>query len=299
MEKTYYKHKIENLLNISKIVAVRYFELDKDFVGQYETHDFWEMVYADRSNAVCVANESETLLKEGEALFHKPGEPHYLRSDGKRALNVFVVMFECRNEAVRFFDDRKIKIDRSNLSLIYSIIEESKNTFELSSLDPYQKKLELLPSPSLGGKQIIKNYLEILLINLIRSESKKNSSSDVFLFRDEFNERISGMVIEYMNENIGKKLSVTEICEAMHYSKSYLFKEFKNAVGYPMMTYFTKLKIDHAKRMLRETYMSVSEISEALAFDNPNYFSKTFKRMTGHTPSKYREIRKHVSKSEP
>jgi AraC-like DNA-binding protein len=294
MEKKYYKHKIENLIVISKIVAVGYFDFDKNFVGKSETHDFWEMVYADSSDVLCIASENEISLKEGEALFHKPGESHHLRSDGKHAPNIFVIMFECRSEAARFFENKKVKIDRKERNLIYSIIDESKRTFETAASDPYKKKLELLPSPALGGRQLIKNYLEILLIDLIRGENEKESSSEIFLLRHEFNERVTESVIEYMKEHIDEKVTVDDICKALHYNKSYLFREFKNTVGRPMIAYFTELKIEKAKKLLRESYMSVSDISELLSFDNPNYFSKTFKRITGSTPTKYRNMRKEM-----
>ena len=58
------------------------------------------------------------------------------------------------------------------------------------------------------------------------------------------------------------------------------------------MAYFTKLKVQKAKELLRETDISVSSISDQLSFDTPNYFSKTFKRFTGYTPSTYRKMRR-------
>ena len=58
------------------------------------------------------------------------------------------------------------------------------------------------------------------------------------------------------------------------------------------MAYFVGLKIRKAKEMLRETDMSVSAISDALSFDTSNYFSKTFKKLTGYTPSTYRKMRR-------
>ena len=55
------------------------------------------------------------------------------------------------------------------------------------------------------------------------------------------------------------------------------------------MEYFTSLKIEKAKQLLRENELSVKEIADALAFDTPNYFSKTFKQLTGQTPSSYKK----------
>ena len=58
------------------------------------------------------------------------------------------------------------------------------------------------------------------------------------------------------------------------------------------MSYFISLKIKEAKRLLRETDLTVTQISASLAFDNPNYFSKTFKRVSGYTPLQYKKMRR-------
>ncbi|MBQ8409054.1 MAG: AraC family transcriptional regulator [Clostridia bacterium] len=292
MEKKYYKHKIENLLVISKIITIHYFEFDKSFVSHTESHDFWELVYADKGDLICYTDGNEVLLKEGEVIFHKPGVSHAHRADGKRAPNVFIVSFECKSEAVSFFENRRMRVSKNLLNFIFSIIDESKKTFDLPYSDPELKKMKLLPSPTLGGQQLIKNYLELLLINLMRDETEKDTSGAIFLPREQFDERISGQVTAYMMEHINERLTVSDICEALHYNKSYVFKQFKKTANCSMMAYFTKLKIERAKQLLRETNLSISHISETLSFDNANYFSKTFKKITGYTPSTYRKMRR-------
>lgn len=292
MDKKYYKHKIENLLVISKIITIHYFEFDKSFASHVESHDFWELVYADKGDLICKIEDKETILKEGEVIFHKPGVTHAHRADGRRAPNVFIVSFECKNEAIRYFEDRQMTVDKSLLRFIFAIIDESKRTFFLPVSDPELKKMKLLDTPTLGGQQLIKNYLELLLINLMRNETEKNSSEAVFLPQEQFDERISDRVIEYMKEHITERLSVSDICDILHYNKSYIFRQFKKTTGSSLMAYFVKMKVQKAKEMLRETDMSVSAISDALAFDSPNYFSKTFKKITGYTPSTYRKMRR-------
>jgi two-component system response regulator YesN len=73
------------------------------------------------------------------------------------------------------------------------------------------------------------------------------------------------------------------------YSRAYIFKEFKAATGKGVMAYYTALKVDRAKQLLREGELSVRQIAERLSFDTPNYFSKTFKRCTGQTPTAYQK----------
>ena len=80
-----------------------------------------------------------------------------------------------------------------------------------------------------------------------------------------------------------------DICSEIYYSKTYIFKQFKKNTGYSIMEYYNKLKIEKAKQLLLETEMSIREISEKLSFDTPNYFSKTFKRLCGVTPSAYKK----------
>lgn len=293
MENKYYKHKIENLINIQKLVTIHYFDFHKNFKAPEEHHDFWEMVYADKNDIICEANGKEILLKEGEAIFHKPLEPHSLRADGTHSPNVFIISFVCKSQAIGFFEEKKIKISSEHTKYIYSIISESKKTFDLPYSDPKLKKMKLLPYPTLGGQQLIKNLLEILLINLMRCESESsNSSHNIFFFRNETNEKIAGAVIEYMKENIRKKITVDELCSSLHYNRSYTFREFKRATGKTVMSYFLILKVDKAKKILCETSLPISKIADELGFENPGYFSKTFKKATGYTPSKYRQIRK-------
>ena len=292
MDKKYYKHKIENLLVISKIITIHYFEFHKDFSAHTESHDFWELVYAHKGDIICSRDGKEEILREGEVLFHEPDVSHSLRADGKRAPNVFIISFECKSEAISFFEGKKLRLGKDLLPYIFAIIEESKNTFDLPYSDPQLKKMVFLPSPALGGFQIIKNHLEILLISLMRHETDSGGSEAVFLPREHFDEQISDRVIAYMKEHICEDLQISDICHALHYNRSYVFKQFKKTTDCSVMAYFLKLKIEKSKELLRQTDMSISDISSYLSFDSPNYFSKVFKKITAYTPSTYRKMRK-------
>jgi AraC-like DNA-binding protein/quercetin dioxygenase-like cupin family protein len=278
------------VINITKIVTIHYFQFNKDFQGPTESHDFWELVYTDKGTIICGADGKEIRLSEGEVLFHKPNETHTLHADGHSAPNVFIVCFDCKSEGIRFFENLKLTLNKRFVRFIYSIIEESKKTFDLPYPDPDLKKMKLLHAPTLGGQQVIKNYLEILLISLMRNETEKSNTNVVFLQREESGERIADKVIEFLKDNIYERLEIADVCNALHYNKSYVFRQFKSATDCSVMSYFVKLKIEEAKRLLRETTLSVTQIATKLAFDTPNYFSKTFKKITGYTPLRYKRI---------
>lgn len=290
MRQVYYKHKVENLLNISKIVTVHYFEFDPNFISHGESHDFWELVYAVKNTIICTANGEEITLKEGEVLFHKPNVYHTLAADKENAPDVFIISFECKSEAIRFFEDKHITLDRDLLKYIYMIIEESKNTFDLPISNPDIRKMPLAKNDSLGGMQLIKNLTEILLINLMRRETGKRETSAQFLLKEDYEEHITREIIALLKANVNRDISIDDIARTLSYTKSYLFRQFKRSTGDTIMSYFLKLKIDAAKKMLRAGGMSVSEIATSLAFDSPNYFSKAFKKVTGRTPLQYRAM---------
>ncbi len=294
MEKTYYKHKLENFLIIQKIVIVHYLEADKRFSFPEEAHNFWELVYADKESVVCSADGQEIVLEEGEILFHKPNERHSLRANGKTAPNIFIVSFECKNEAMRFFENKRLRLNKRLLRFVYRIIEESKKTFDLPYSDPALKKMKLRKKPPIGGQQLIKNYLEILLIDLMRDETEKEDSEIVFLQKNERDGYVSKRVVSYLREHIRENVGVADICKALNYNKSYLFQQFTADIGMPIMTYFTKLKMELAKKLLRESDAPVAQIADELAFESAGYFSKCFKKHVQKTPLQYRKFYKQL-----
>ncbi len=290
MKIKYYKHKLQNLIIVEDIVTIHYLELKKDFAFRQESHDFWELVYADKQSVIAQTGGESIVVEEGEMLFHKPNEVHSLAANGRTAPNVFILSFVCKSRAMNFFEGRKLKVNKSFTKFIYMIAEEGKKTFNLPRYNPDLTKMELLENPTLGGQQLIKNYLEILLIGMMRAETEKAGAGVYFLREKEENESLTARTIAFMKENLTAKLTVAEICEQVHYNKSYLFRTFKRDTGSTVIEYFTRLKIEQAKQYLREGKLNVTQIAEALAFDTPNYFTKTFRKITGYSPLQYKKF---------
>ena len=287
--KTYFKHKLTNLISISKIVTIHYFEFEKNFKSKGEEHDFWELVFAERESLVCTADGKEILLGQGEMLFHKPNEYHTLSANSQKAPNVFIMSFECKSESMKYFEGKKIAISPKHQAFIYSILEEGKRTFDIPVSDPNLKKMALLETPTLGGEQLIKNYLEIFLINLLREQTETEQGNATFLPGVELSNKPINDVTSILKENVYGNISIDYVCEKTSYSKAYLFRIFKLKTGKTIMAYFIELKIDIAKQLLRENELSVKEIADKLSFNSPNYFTKTFKRIVKLTPLAYKK----------
>ena len=286
--KTYFQHKLSNLISVSKIVTIHDFEFDKDFKSQGESHDFWELVYAEKESLLCSADRKNITLNQGEILFHKPNEFHTLAANGKNAPNVFILSFVCKSESIKYFENKKFQLPPHLAKFIYSILEEGRKTFNIPYSDPSLKKMKLLATPTLGGEQLIKNYLEIFLINLLREQTETEQGNSTFLPWKELSTKPIDDVTAVLKANLYASLTIDEICQKTAYSKAYLFRIFKAKTGKTIMSYYLELKISEAKKLLRENELSVREISEKLAFSAPDYFTKTFKRITGITPTAYK-----------
>ena len=287
--KSYFQHKLSNLISINKIVTIHYFEFKKDFHAIGESHDFWELVYAEKGSLLCSADNREIVLEPGEVLFHKPNEFHSLSANGKNAPCVFIFSFVCKSESMGFFENKKFRLSAQLAKFIYLILEEGRKTFDIPYSNPNSTKMQLLSSPTLGGEQLIKNYLEIFLINLLREQTETAQGNTTFLPLKEFSAKPIHDVMAVLKAHLHTSLSIDDICKKTAYSKTYLFRIFKAQTGKTIMNYYTELKMEQAKQLLRENELSVMEISETLAFSAPDYFTKTFKRITGLTPLAYKK----------
>ena len=193
MKLNYIKHKIANLININKIVTIHYYEFDKNFRYDGESHNFWEMVYVDAGKVLIKANNKEHHLKQGEIIFHKPNEFHTIKTDDETAANVFVISFVCSSKAMSFFKGKTSKIPSELKKYIATIIEEYTQTFKSMTTDDI--KLEIKENPPIGGQQMIKTHLEQFLILLIRSENDKRDMR-IFPSKESMENHLVSQVIQ-------------------------------------------------------------------------------------------------------
>lgn len=96
------------------------------------------------------------------------------------------------------------------------------------------------------------------------------------------------MVEEYLRENYWKDISMQDAARAVHYSDAYFCKMFKQQYGVNFTAYLTDFRIEEAKKMLRQPNVNIKEIGGKVGYEDPTYFARVFRRVTGQTPSEYR-----------
>lgn len=99
-------------------------------------------------------------------------------------------------------------------------------------------------------------------------------------------------IMKYLNDNFQHDISLKRISENLHLNPSYISQLVKNETGATYTQYVTELRMEKAKELLKTTKLSLSEISEAVGFNDYFYFIKKFKREVGVTPGKFLQYEK-------
>ncbi len=279
--------KINTKINVSQLVTMYYFDFTADYVSSYEYHDFWEFVYVDNGHVIATSDDKTYTINKGEIIFHKPNEAHSVKCDGVTPANIFIMTFVASGNAMKFFYDKLLTVPYNLRGLLSAIIDEMQNAYgeqpgviKSHSIEPF------------GAEQMIKTYLEQFLILLKRSVEANSSDSSYNKLLRHNNTSTNLLVcniIALMEENISKELTIEDICRHTNYGKSQICEIFKSATGKTIMQYFTELKINQAKMLMREKRLNNTQISDSLGFSSPQYFTRVFKQTTSMSPGEYKK----------
>lgn len=115
------------------------------------------------------------------------------------------------------------------------------------------------------------------------------ASRNVATKREEKSVSLVEKAKSYINENFQKDLSLDEISREYDISPYYFSKIFKDETGENFIEYLTGVRMEKAKQLLLNKELSMKEICSMVGYADPNYFSRSFKKNVGVTPTEYRE----------
>jgi YesN/AraC family two-component response regulator len=96
-------------------------------------------------------------------------------------------------------------------------------------------------------------------------------------------------IIAFLKEHYFEDLSLVDVATRFHFDPTYFSKLFKAFNKESFIEYMTRLRIEKACDLLSNSNMKIHEIAELVGYENQRYFSQVFKKVTGYTPSDYRE----------
>jgi len=117
------------------------------------------------------------------------------------------------------------------------------------------------------------------------AESARNASSKA-------NEKASHIILKarvFIDRNFHRDLTLEEVSREVHVSPYYFSKLFKEQTGDNFINYLTLRRVETAKQLLADGRRNIKTICNEIGYNDPNYFSRLFKRFEGVTPTEYRE----------
>ena len=135
------------------------------------------------------------------------------------------------------------------------------------------------------GKSLSYFCVASLFFTILDLVSHPESQPD-FFYEPNFIEEVKYFIqLKYLNEDF----NLEYLCSSMHISHSHLCRIFKKSENISPITYINRLKMERAKELLKNTSMSVLEISSLSGFREYEYFLRLFKRLHGVSPTAYRK----------
>lgn len=130
------------------------------------------------------------------------------------------------------------------------------------------------------GYEEIRRYASALCMKsmeLLGEQRKRSQANTIF------------QVVRYVDQEFRTRLQLQDLARKFHMNPNYMGQVFKQQTGRTFREYLNDKRVEEAKRLLRQTRMSISEVAAHSGYPNADYFVSQFKRMTGAAPSAYRK----------
>ena len=97
-------------------------------------------------------------------------------------------------------------------------------------------------------------------------------------------------VIDYIENNLDKEIKIEDLAYMTHLHPNYFIRFFKSQTRMSPIAFITNMRLNKSCRLLKHTDMPVGQIASSVGIPDYSYFSRQFKKITGYTPSEYREL---------
>lgn len=267
--------KIPRVIKIETLCSAFHMPYEENYYFAGEMHDSWELVFISDGEAAIAKNNQIFNLAKGDIAFHPPMEFHRIWSEGKpfRLLVISFTVSDC--DALKRLGEGIFSLNLEQQHTLKSIKDEIYDAFNVDYI--FISSISASPLAA----QIAITKLELFLLELLNSgdyEKRRDKSPSAQQF---------SKIIEIMTSNLNKDLSVEDIAQLSSISVSNLKKICHKYTGAGPAKHFLKLKIVRAMQLLKDG-MNVTEVSDYLAFSSQSYFSSTFRRETGKSPTQYK-----------
>ncbi|HZH62669.1 MAG TPA: AraC family transcriptional regulator [Metabacillus sp.] len=277
-------------------VNAYYFKQWETHYMDFHTHNEVEIMYVISGQCVVEAEQDMIQMKKGDIILLDANVPHRLlvqKGSPCRMLNIEFTFIPKKGSfpSIKELTEHSVNLDRFlRLKQPYVVVKDPNEIY-------HSLKNLVLELDNRGSTQEPMMYLLFsqLLIQLARMivEKAENDCSDQ---HQQVNIYVK-KAVNYLHQNYDRDIQVKDVALTVSLHPGYLHRIFKQQMNCTIMDYLTKLRIQKAKMLLKETEIPVIEISQYIGVNSRQYFSMLFKKYTGQTPNGYRKlVKKSIQK---
>lgn len=259
---------ISSSLDISEIYTKFYQEKGTNYNFSGEKHSYWELTYVDKGELLTTIDGVSYHLKQGDLIFYAPMQFHTQSTFEKISSSYLTINFKMNFNHADLLCNKIFSLKRDSYFIVTKLIEE------LSNDNLYSNDLSLC-------------YLKQLIIQMLRLDNSYFHSKPTTHMQQTYENELLNDILLYIDNNIYEKISVSTLCEHFCISTSMLHSLFRKNMNNTAKNYINELKLSKSKELIRNSTLTLSEISEMLGFSSIHYFSKKFKSYFNISPTEY------------
>ena len=246
-------------------------------------HDEFEIIYV-RSGFLAVSISGESYIgKTGDAFVVSPGNLHLMGSQ-TGTVDYYTFLFPLKYISFRTDDmlDEKLlePLNSGHLMICPRVKDTAKELCE-QLIEIYEAKKD--ESESKITTQV---RTKIILLQFILEMWEKG-----FVIENDTSGRntVEKEMVSYIQQNFTGKISLREFGEQFHLSEKYISRYFKEHFHITLSQYVTYLRLEHAKQLLQDTDIPVTDVAMQSGYQNVSYFIRSFQKAYAVSPLKYRK----------
>lgn len=248
-------------------------------------HSEMELIVIKKGQGIVQVNLVSYQVEAGDVVFILPGQLHSISQKDNAVMEYENIIFKIdmlKSTSQDICDTRYIQPLFSG-NLDFPPLMNKKCKYYAAAVPLIAQIDRMCSARPVGYQLAVKGFLFQIFFQIITNTPVHNMQAGRIKSLDKVKQ-----VLTYIDNNYARTITIEEIAEVCHYSKSHFMKFFKESMGMGFIQYLNEYRLEVASQMLLKTSDNILDIAERTGFDSLSYFNRMFKRKYGLTPGQYR-----------